>query len=79
MAWEFEITPETAQHVYRELEQRGLIFSKRAIGHFVIENEDQIHSIRNASIETVVENFFSEMHNLGLTSKEIKKRLKEKR
>lgn len=79
LVWEFETTSETAQHVYRELEKRGLVFSKRAIGHFVVEDRDLVQSIREQKIKKVTKNFFTEMERLGATKKEIKKYLKEQK
>ena len=81
LAVQYQINPNTAVRVYKEMEQSGMCFTKRGLGTFVTENVEVITKMKEEMAGELLENFVQEMQDLGFTKEElitiIEKRLDE--
>ena len=71
LAAEAGINPNTVQRAFSELEREGLIYTQRATGKYVTENEADIKSAREALARTQVADFLRAMQSLGFSSSPI--------
>lgn len=71
MSEQFNVTPNTIQRVYRELEFEGIIFTQRGIGVFITQDADKIKNLRLNMSEQLVKNFLGSMKTLGFNEDEI--------
>ena len=67
LAAEAGINPNTVQRAFSELEREGLIYTKRATGKYVTENEADIKSAREDLARTQVADFLRAMQSLGFS------------
>ena len=67
LAAEAGINPNTVQRAFSELEHEGLIYTQRATGKYVTENEADIKSAREALARTQVADFLRAMQSLGFS------------
>ena len=61
------VNPNTVQRAFSELEREGLIYTQRATGKYVTENEADIKSARQALARTQVADFLRAMQSLGFS------------
>lgn len=78
LALKYQINPNTANRIYKELEAEQLCFTKRGLGTFVTENEETVYMIKNEMAENLLNEFIDGMKKLGFTNEEIIKIIKEK-
>ncbi|WP_101772838.1 GntR family transcriptional regulator [Peptostreptococcus faecalis] len=71
LAEEFEVNPNTIQRALSELENLGLVYSKRTKGRFVTEDIELIYKIKKNLAINEVENLINSLKNLGYSSDEI--------
>ena len=71
------VTPNTVQKSFEQLEQKGVIYSKRGSGWYVAENNNVAAGMRNELIRTKTENYVQDLSSLGLNGKEIVNCVKE--
>ena len=67
LAAEAGINPNTVQRAFSELEREGLIYTQRATGKYVTENEADIKSARQSLAKTQVADFLRAMQSLGFS------------
>ena len=67
LAAEAGINPNTVQRAFSELEREGLIYTQRATGKYVTENEADIKSAREDLARTQVSDFLRAMQSLGFS------------
>ena len=67
LAAEAGINPNTVQRAFSELEREGLIYTQRATGKYVTENEADIKSAREALARTQLADFLCAMQSLGFS------------
>ena len=67
LAAEAGVNPNTVQRAFSELEREGLIYTQRATGKYVTENEADIKSAREALARTQVADFLRAMQSLGFS------------
>ena len=67
LAAEAGINPNTVQRAFSELEREGLIYTQRATGKYVTENEADIKSARQSLARTQVADFLRAMQSLGFS------------
>jgi DNA-binding transcriptional regulator YhcF (GntR family) len=79
LAFEFEVNPNTVQKALFELESMGLIYTERTNGKFVTTDEKLIESVRQQSIQEVIETFYDSMEKIGLNKVSAKKILLDER
>ena len=73
------VNPNTIQRSLSELEQDGLIYTKRTAGKFVTEDESIIHQVKKELATKKIDNFISDMNILGLDKNEVIKLLEERK
>lgn len=82
LAVQYQINPNTAVRVYKEMEQLGMCFTKRGLGTFVTEDVEVITKMKEEMAEELLESFVKEMIDLGFSKEElitiIEKRLENK-
>lgn len=67
LAAEAGINSNTVQRAFSELEREGLIYTQRATGKYVTENEADIKSAREDLARTQVADFLRAMQSLGFS------------
>lgn len=65
LALEYQVNPNTAARIYKEMELDSLCLTKRGLGTFVVENEDLVDRLRNEMATSVIDHFVNEMSTLG--------------
>ena len=78
LAIEYEVNPNTAARIYKEMEQMDICYVERGKGTFISKSENLIPSLRNEVIDELVDNFFEQMSELGFSGQEIIKKIEEK-
>ncbi len=76
-AIEIGLNLNTVARVYKELENEGIVFTKRGLGTFVTESEEKVYSIRYDMAKELLLNFITGMRNIGYKDEEIINMLKE--
>ena len=71
LAKKIEVNPNTVQRAYREMDQRGLVETKRGRGTFIKDDDQVMIEIRKDMAETAVKEFIDEMISLGFEQKDI--------
>lgn len=71
------VTPNTVQKSFEQLEQQGVIFSKRGSGWYVSDRLDIAKEILDRLIHSKTVDYLNDMQNLGLDKKEIISIIKE--
>ena len=77
LALQYEINPNTAARVYKEMESMALCFTKRGLGTFITEDEAVFKQIRGDMAGEYIETFISGMKSLGYGVDEMIQILKE--
>lgn len=75
LARKIEVNPNTVQRAYREMEQRGLVETKRGRGTFIKDDDQVMVEIKKEMAETTVLNFIEEMISLGFEKENILKKV----
>lgn len=73
----YGINPNTAVRVYNEMENMGLVFTKRGLGTFVTEETKKYSSIKEEMAMEYVKSFFDSMKKLGMDKEEMIKHINE--
>lgn len=71
LAGAYGVNPNTIQKALSELERTGIIYSKRALGRYVCEDETLIEELKKEASINKIYNFVSEMAELGFAKDEI--------
>ena len=71
LAVQYQINPNTAVRVYKEMEQENMCYTKRGLGTFVTEDEEVIRKMKQDMAEEVLDNFVREMTELGYSKEEL--------
>lgn len=77
LALAYQINPNTASRVYKEMESMGLCFTKRGLGTFITEDEEKIMEIRQGMAAEYLREFVGGMTRLGFNFPEIQEMLGE--
>lgn len=70
-AMQAAVNPNTMQKALSELEQMGLVYTKRTSGRFITEDEEMIQKMKAEIALEKVKDFLEKMHSLGFTNEEI--------
>ena len=65
------VTPNTVQKSFEQLEQQGVIFSKRGSGWYVSDNTAIAQDTLKKLIHSKTVNYLNDMQSLGLDKKDI--------
>lgn len=71
LAAEAAVNPNTMQRAFAQLEQMGLVYTKRTSGRFITEDEDAIGELRIKIAREETDRFAAHMKRLGFTETEI--------
>ena len=71
LAVQYQINPNTAVRVYKEMEQQNMCFTKRGLGTFVTEDIAVLTAMRESMAEDLLESFVTEMRELGFSKEEL--------
>ena len=71
MALEVGVNPNTVQRAFTELEREGLLRTERTNGRFVTEDSDMLISVKKNMSDSMIEEFFNKLEQLGMSRKEI--------
>jgi GntR family transcriptional regulator len=77
LAKKIEVNPNTVQRAYREMEQRGLVETKRGRGTFIKDDDQVMIEIKKDMAETAVKEFIDEMISLGFKEEDILNKITE--
>lgn len=77
MALRYQINPNTAARVYKELEAMELCFTKRGLGTYITEDPGMVEKLRNERAEHLIQSLVTEFKNLGYTKDDVHKLLDE--
>ena len=77
VALQAQVTPNTVQKSFEQLEAQGVIYSRRGAGWYVSENQEIAQEVREDYIRSKTEDYISNMRALGLDGNEIEKYVKE--
>jgi len=78
LARKIDVNPNTVQRAYREMEQRGLVETKRGRGTFIKDDDQVMIEIKKDMAETAVIDFIEEMISLGFKRENILKKVEAK-
>lgn len=78
LALTYQINPNTANRIYKEMEAEELCFTKRGLGTFVTEDGDKLNEIRNEMAEKLLLNFVAGMVELKFDKEEVLALIEEK-
>ncbi|WP_441007548.1 GntR family transcriptional regulator [Thalassobacillus devorans] len=70
-AVETGVNANTMQRVYREMEQQGIVETKRGQGTFVTEDLERLQKLRTEMKQLYIEAFVQDMSELGFTLDEM--------
>lgn len=77
MAIRYQINPNTAARVYKELEMQQLCYTKRGLGTYLTEEPGIAEELRKEKAEQLVQSFVTELRALGYTKEELHKLLED--
>lgn len=60
-AKEIKVNPNTVSRVYSDLENAGIVETKRGLGTFVVQNESFIHELKVQDTEMFISEFIKRM------------------
>lgn len=71
LAAEAAVNPNTMQRAFAQLEQTGLVYTKRTSGRFITEDEDAIRALRLGIAKSKTNMFIESMKQLGFDEEEM--------
>jgi GntR family transcriptional regulator len=74
---QFNVNHNTIARVYRELGWQGVVETRRGEGTFVTEDCAVLEALHGTLRDSLLENFFTEMHRLGYSAEEMKAAFQE--
>ena len=77
LAVQMGVNPNTAQRVYSEMELLHVAETRRGLGTFLTENEDRLKQLREELKNKQIENFITDMKEMGYTASEIVEGVRE--
>ena len=71
LALKYQINPNTANRIYKELEAEELVFTKRGLGTYVTEEPKVLVRIREEIAEKQLQEFITQMKSIGFSKEEL--------
>ena len=71
------VTPNTVQKSFEQLEQKGIIYSRRGSGWYVTEDIRVARETMQALVNSKTNAYLNDMYSLGLKNDEIINKIKE--
>lgn len=73
----FKVNPNTVSRVYKELELENIVFTKRGMGTFVVEDETILNDLKKKMANDIITKFICDMKDLNISLDESINMLKE--
>ncbi len=77
LALEYEVNPNTAARIYKEMEMMGLCYTERGLGTFMTNDKSTVERIKRELADKLTREFISEMAALGFSVQEMKQAIEE--
>lgn len=71
LALKYQINPNTANRIYKELETEELVFTKRGLGTYVTENPQTLLQIREELAKKQLQEFITQMKAIGFSKEDL--------
>jgi GntR family transcriptional regulator len=78
LALRYQINPNTAMRIYKELEIQNICIIKRGLGSFVTDSEETIKKLKKEMAEEIIELYIKNMKELGYSFTDMKKFIEER-
>lgn len=78
LALKYQINPNTAGRIYRELEQEGICYTRRGLGTFVTDDTTILRKIQEDMASESIDSFFLTMRKLGFSKEELLRIINDK-
>lgn len=78
LALTYNVNPNTAQRIYRELELEGICYTKRGLGTFITESEQTINQLKEQVGTKIIDRFVFEMKELGYNHNDMIRIIRER-
>lgn len=77
LALEYEVNPNTAARIYKEMETMGLCYTERGLGTFMTDDKIVVERLRRDTADKLTREFVREMKALGFSAQDINKAIEE--
>ena len=77
LAIQLKVNPNTISRVYKELEGENIVFTKRGMGTFVVEDKNIIQNIRENMANEILTKFVEDLRELNISMEEAIKMLQK--
>lgn len=77
LAVEYEVNPNTAARIYKEMETMGLCYTERGLGTFMTEDKNVVKQMKSEMADKLTREFVREMAALGFTAHDMKQAIEE--
>ena len=78
LAVQYQINPNTASRVYKEMESQGLCYTRRGMGTFITEDSGMIKTLQKEMAENCLDTFLQGMQAIGISLDEMIQLLRER-
>lgn len=70
MSKELGVNPNTLQRAYGELERLGITYTKRGMGSFISEGDNEVRNLKDDMGKQLAKRFIEEMKSIGIDKEE---------
>jgi DNA-binding transcriptional regulator YhcF (GntR family) len=77
LAMEYEVNPNTAARIYKEMETMGLCYSERGLGTFMTDDHTAVERLRREMADKLTREFVREMTAIGFSAQDMKNAIEE--
>lgn len=70
MSKELGVNPNTLQRAYGELERLGITYTKRGMGSFISEGDNEVRNLKEDMGKQLAKRFIEEMKSIGIDKEE---------
>lgn len=77
LAVEYEVNPNTAARIYKEMEDMGLCYTERGLGTFMTDDKTVVEKLRQETADKLTREFVREMKALGFSVHDMKRAIEE--
>ena len=71
----YQINPNTAARIYRELEAEGLVITRKGLGTYLCSDMQILEDLKTRMVSECISRFLAEMTDFGFDKEEILKRI----
>lgn len=74
----YQVNPNTILNAYKDLENRGLIYTKRGIGFFITDEQQKLDDLRKNKFKKIIESFLDNLYTMGYSNEDLTNALIER-